>query len=261
MIVPAGSYQIGLTAQSAEELASLLAGTQIKPDYLNACIPRHEISIGRFEMSDEPVTCGEYRSFVEKTGYATLAEREGWGWVWERKWLRREGVSWRVPFGTAADREYILAEDRLPVMQISWQDAVAYCDWFSAINNTRTRLPDEGEWEVFAAISGLPGAETAVSLFEMPEVVRGDSLGYVRALSGMSGAAFRSGIVWEWTSSWYASYPGGKHYRDFGTTYRVLRGGSAASAGVQKIREFRLRKCPTARSPYYGFRALTECSS
>ncbi len=78
---------------------------------------------------------------------------------------------------------------------------------------------------------------------DVPEAVRMDA-----------GRGIDIGLLWEWTDDWYEPYPGGIDMKDYGTVYKVLRGGSILSLPVQRTREFRLRKCPTARSPYYGFR-------
>ena len=47
----------------------------------------------------------------------------------------------------------------------------------------------------------------------------------------------RPGLLWEWTEDWYERYPGGAGHRDFGTVYRVLRGGSGTQrAGTEDPR-------------------------
>ena len=54
--------------------------------------------------------------------------------------------------------------------------------------------------------------------------------------------------------NWFDKYPGGDDNDEFGEVYKILRGGSILSHPVQRTKEFRFRRCPTARSPYYGFR-------
>jgi formylglycine-generating enzyme required for sulfatase activity len=171
-------------------------------------------------------------------------------------------VSWKRPFGCEADDIYFRNIDTLPVIQITWNDASAYCRWLSGITGKQFRLPLESEWEVFAEKSGVPGIE---SFSNMPDIraIRSDTpedfvsrlIDRVKNNSGYS----PSGLLWEWCADWFDAYPGGRRDKDFGTVYRVLRGGSLQSHPVQRSRQYRFRRCPTARSPFYGFRtALSE---
>jgi iron(II)-dependent oxidoreductase len=69
------------------------------------------------------------------------------------------------------------------------------------------------------------------------------------------------GDVWEWTSSWFNGYPGfASHpYREysevfFGESYRVLRGGSFATASMVARTTFRNWDFPERRQIFSGFR-------
>jgi iron(II)-dependent oxidoreductase len=73
------------------------------------------------------------------------------------------------------------------------------------------------------------------------------------------------GDVWEWTSSFFTPYPGFRAfpYRDysepfFGTGYRVLRGGSWATASVVARNTFRNWDLPVRRQIFAGFRCATD---
>jgi formylglycine-generating enzyme required for sulfatase activity len=80
--------------------------------------PVHQVEVDAFEMSVYPVTRAEYAAFLEAARHA--APRD-----------------WNDP---------AFAADDLPVVGVSWHDAVAYCAW-RAQNGSAERLPTEAEWE------------------------------------------------------------------------------------------------------------------
>jgi formylglycine-generating enzyme required for sulfatase activity len=249
--IPRGRYRVGLTREQVDRLWDGERNPGVKKEFVYASIPVHIEEVDEVLVSGRLVTRAEFERFVSATGYRTEAESDGWGWVsLEGRWRKRDGVSWRRPFGDTADGRYAVSET-VPVMQVSWNDADAYCRWLGTASGERVRLPREAEWEIFARVAGVPSLGA--------REVNADQ---IRDSEAFCDAVIRAGdreiaplgLLWEWTEDWYDRYPGGDGHRDFGTVYRVLRGGSALSVPVQRSLEFRLRKCPTARSPYYGFR-------
>jgi formylglycine-generating enzyme len=140
--------------------------------------PVHRVTVDGFWIDRYPVTNGQFRRFVEATGYVTLAEippdpaqypgakpdmlyagslvfvkprgpvdlRDFSNW-----WTFMRGADWRHPQGPKSS---LGGRKRHPVVHVAYRDAEAYAKWAGK------ELPSEAEWE-FAAQGGLDGAEFA----------------------------------------------------------------------------------------------------
>jgi len=232
-----------------------------------------------FYLGVTHVTVGQFAEFARATGYQTAAERQGWAnGAWNQRatnWNRLEGASWKNP-GFSQNTNH-------PVVCVTWQDAAAFCDWLSAKEGRRYRLPTEAEWEYACRA----GSRTAYVWGDNPEAGTGWANGADQTakevftlfpafnwsdgyLYTSPAASFRPnawglydmlGNALEWCGDWYGPYPQGPVTDPTGAAdgkEKVLRGG-AFVYGPQRTRcAFRGRNLPEFENFYVGFRILLE---
>ena len=83
-------------------------------------------------MDSTEVTIGDFAAFVAATRTVTSAERSG-GMVFEAGWVTKPGWNWRTPYGVTGSPDE-------PAVHVTYDEAVAFCDWRGA------RLPTRDEW-------------------------------------------------------------------------------------------------------------------
>lgn len=249
-----GVVEIGVDAQIVQNIVSSLDNSNIKKEYLAASTPRKTVHYNQFSIQKKLITVKNFGEFIYQTGYITDSEKEGWGWVWNDKWIKKKNVSWKNPFLNDNDSYYSENSDLFPVMQVSWNDAVEYTKWLSDLWGINIRLPFEYEWEIFGNFAGLGSIGDKNN--KVKERIKTDFNFLTKLEDKIRGSEFQLGLLWEWTLDWYIGYDENTINKDFGNIYKILRGGSLLSESIQKSKEFRFRRCPTARSPYYGFRVV-----
>ena len=206
-LIPAGSFAMGDRTGEGDVL------------------PVHTVELDAFYMGIHEVTVGQFKRFVEESGYA-----------YEGSW---DDVAKYSP------------TDECPMIYVSWLDATAYCDWVGK------RLPTEAEWE-YAARGGLRGkqyswgpgigangkhARTYANYRGTSTAVAGFEIAKGKDKWDMSTAPVGSlkqngyrlydvaGNAWEWCADWYgADYYSNSPLRNppgpSAGEWRVLRGGS-----------------------------------
>ena len=126
--------------------------------------PQHEVTITKdFYLGKCLVTKKHFARFVAATGYRTEAEADGKGG------FGLEGKSFKQdPKFTWRDPGFDQADDH-PVVEASWKDAKAFCDWAGATTKRDVRLPTEAEWEYACRA----GTTTRYFTGEAPESLAG----------------------------------------------------------------------------------------
>ncbi len=233
--------------------------------------PRHRTDVRAYLIGSSPITNASYLTFVEGGGYE---RREWWsdeGWSWKEQYDITRPLAW------TADCRYewqlgALAplDPQRPVVHVSWFEADAFARSQSA------RLPTEFEWEKAATWDQQTrsarlypwGNDSPVPCVH----ANVDHLGLGPAPAGAHpagaspyGCLGMIGDVWEWTDSDFTGYPRFTPfpYREysevfFGSTYKVLRGGSWASRTRVVTPSFRNWDYPQRRQIFSGIRIARD---
>ncbi len=232
--------------------------------------PVHEVCVNDFYIAKYEVTVGEFNKFVSETGYTTDAEKEGWGCSVNddaTKLINKKGADWRNP-GFNQDSKH-------PVVQVSWNDAMAYIEWLNRKTGKRYRLPTEAEWEYAARNGGKrqkyswgndDRAKASLNKrhYQKFQIWDGDDRYIYTSPVGSFevselGLYDMTGNVSEWCLDWYGEEyyakkvkrnPQGPSVGDS----RVLRGGSCHCKPRFARTSLRLTRAPSYRYYYLGFR-------
>ncbi len=146
-LVPSGEFMMG-SGESAEDTAAFFwktYGEVVYADHFKDEHPQHRVRITHpFYLGTYHVTRGQFRQFVADTSYKTDAEKgeppgaEGWN-ADKKSFEFNEKYSWRNAGFEQTDEH--------PVVNVSWNDVVAFCKWLSGKEDKTYRLPTEAEWE------------------------------------------------------------------------------------------------------------------
>ncbi len=142
VLIPPGEFLMGSTA---EEQARFLEDAQAGGEPWILTEKQHRVRITRpFYLGKHEVTRGQFRQFVKETGYRTEAEQDGKGgsgsvdgeWVW----VQDPRFVWNTDPGFEQTDDH-------PVVNVSWNDATAFCQWLSDKEGADYLLPNETQWE------------------------------------------------------------------------------------------------------------------
>ena len=209
--------------------------------------PQHTVELSEYTISRFPIINREYQAFVRDTKHNPP---RGW-----------DGDQFPVEKGTH------------PVVNVSWDDAVAYCKWLSEKRGKSYRLPTEAEWE--KAACGKDGriypwgdkfdprnANTSeTKLGGTSEVGQFSPQG-----DSPYGCMDMAGNVWEWCHDWFNENEyknrAGKNVKDPQGPpqgkVRVLRGGSFNDSRKDVRCAGRFRRPPLNSDHDRGFRIVSS---
>ncbi|GAB4021239.1 formylglycine-generating enzyme family protein [Spirosoma koreense] len=200
--------------------------------------PVHSVTVKNFYISKYEVTNREFQNFCTQTN-RTLPPAPGWG-----------------------------RPESYPVVNITYDDATAYCQWLGQQKGKRFRLPTEAEWE-YAARGGkqsrgyiYSGSNTASAVAWYTSTATNSSVYPVGLkLPNELGIYDMSGNAWEWCSDWYGSYSSAAATNPTGAasgSSRVQRG-AGYDGGVSDMRiANRGALSPGLQSRSAGFRVVQD---
>lgn len=282
--VKAGQFLMGGQV-SAEQVIKQFPKFNIKASELADEYPQHRVEITKpFLLGKYEVTVGQFRQFTEETGYKTEAETDGTGgWGYNAETRLSEGrftqFNWKYTGYPQSDN--------FPVVNVSYNDALAFLDWLSKKEGKRYRLPTEAEWEydnragTKKLYSNSNNSKQIPQFARATDTVRHPNFAHVQNLEfdaddptafpvavgsyNANGWGFHDmhGNVWEWVADWYSeSYYAESPVKDpqgpATSDVRVRRGGGWNSFPIWLRSSFRNINTPSSRCVNLGFRVARD---
>ncbi|WP_250121765.1 ergothioneine biosynthesis protein EgtB [Chroococcidiopsis sp. CCMEE 29] len=220
--------------------------------------PVHQVYLETYWIDRCPVTCGQYRAFIEAGGYQNPRWWSDAGWRWCQDQRITQPLYW------LDDSRW----DNHPVCGVSWYEAEAYARFVGK------RLPTEAEWEKAASWDAAserrrtyPWGEVAPDTHKCNHnTIVGQTTPVTTYPAGQSGYGCYDllGNVWEWTASVFQGYEGFMPYPYAGYSkvyfdgqHQVLKGGSWATHPWALRSSFRNWYHPGVRQILAGFRCAS----
>lgn len=233
----ANCLPITIIAQNFPEMISIEGDTFLMGDETNSGerdeLPVQKVWIRPFKMAKTEITVAQYQQFCKETN-RTMPAAPPWNWI-----------------------------ENHPMVNVSWYDAIAYCNWLSKKLGVLHRLPTEAEWE-FAARGGKFRQRNIYSGgFEVTYLAwNNETKTYPvgRKYPNELGLYDMSGNAWEWCSDWYGPYTPSDKNNPTGPlsgTFKVLRGGSWEDENIYCRISNRSNYMPSGRNIHNGFRVVT----
>jgi formylglycine-generating enzyme len=213
----------------------------------------HPVTLSAFYMSKYEVTVAEYLQFCQATQL---------NWP---EWLE---IGSRYHVETGSDKHYSdkgyqrTGSEKLPIVGVSWDNAVAYCKWLSTVTGKTYRLPTESEWE-YAARGGESYKYAGSNAVQNTAWYDGNSHSKPHPVGQKQANGFglydMAGNVWEWCSDYYGDYNRASQLNPIGAssgTSCVYRGGSWFGIAQYCRVSSRGSNTPAYRFNTLGFRVV-----
>lgn len=230
--IPHTTFLMGTPESDMSRLAKAYGGTR---ESYREETPQHAVTVAPFSMSQTTITVRAFWHFVNAGGTAP------------------------------AQFDQQMTQPMLPVVNITWCMAQAYCTWLSHSTGKGYRLPTEAEWE--CAARGTDGRQYpwGNEFDTIYTTTRESGVGLVPVGTYPAGASpwglfDMAGSVWEWTASLDMLYP---YNPDDGRNdahtagRRIIRGGCYVNPQGYARCACRFRMAPEMTNPFLGFRIVT----
>lgn len=257
--IPAGEFYMGTEDEEIERLKE-------KYSWIEKEKPRHLVKVPAFYLSQTPITQGQWKEVATKIKQVNISLEP------EPARFKENPPKTGLKRGEKAKTRW----DR-PVEQVSWEEAVEYCQRLSNLTGRAYQLPSEAQWE-YACRAGT------TTPFHFGETLTSDLANYdgSRTFADEPKGKYRQettpvgqfppngfglydmhGNVWEWCEDdWHDSYDGnppldGSAWKteNKGST-KILRGGSWVINPWYCRSAYRSSAYRIARNYYFGFRVM-----
>jgi formylglycine-generating enzyme required for sulfatase activity len=197
VLIPPGEFAMG-GHESSEEVVRAFPESKHKPDDFADEHPQHTVRItAPFYMAACEVTLDQYLTFIKDTKYKVDAEKDGkGGFGWNSGTEDFEQLPQFVPWSWGFEDQ----TGKHPVVNVTWNDAMAFCHWLSKKENRTYRLPTEAEWE-YACRAGSTGryyfgdaTEDLATHANVPDADTAEKFSWEQAIKASDGHAFPSPV-------------------------------------------------------------------
>lgn len=207
-------------------------------------VPAHKVNLSTFKISKTEITVAQYRSYCKATE-RKMPDTPKWGW-----------------------------KENSPIVNISWQDAMNYCEWLTIKLNQKITLPTEAQWE-YAARGGnksknykYSGSNDITKVAWFNDNSNKTSHDVASKQANELGLYDMTGNVWEWCLDWYDKdyYKNSPDSNPENTVKnerqrKVVRGGAWSDFDSFSYINFRNSGKPLDKLSLVGFRVVIISNS